>query len=189
MVRWLCMCAIGCGASSALVLPPRDAAFEDRLLAYRLNHIKADVKYSRHGGVHGSLGDDRPANPDTLAEIPPDSEPARALRRWRAHDATATLWGRIALATLALAATAGVGEYETMPHGPDRAAAIGLTWTGAIVGFTFAILEEGFANQRAKADTKHVLWDYNAQLRARLALCTRKLELVDCDALNSSDDR
>ncbi len=181
IARWASIFALGCGASR-MTLPSATAPLEDRLVAYRLNHIKADVKYSRHGAPHGWLGDDRPANPDTLAELPGDSSPARAIQRWRAHDNTASWWERVAVAVVAVAAVAEVGEYEEMHHGPDRAAAVGLTWAGALLGGGLALMAGGFAYHHSVDDTSHVLWDYNAELRKRLSLCTHGLELVDCES-------
>ena len=180
--RWLSMFALGCASSGRMALPAASAPLEDRLVAYRLNHIKADVQYSRHGAPHGWLGDDRAADPDSLAELATDSPPARAIQRWRAHDETATRWQRVAVGVVAFSATAEVAEYETMPHGRDRAAAMGLTWTGALVGVALTLVRAGYANHHAVDDSKQVLWDYNPALRKRLALCTRGLELVDCDA-------
>jgi len=176
-----------CGGVS-LQAPPRDASADDRLAAYhRLepaakNAAGAGTWVGGLGGLLLSDGHVVEDPDDLLPVVGDDSVTARAARR-AARQRRAKHWMiGISLATAAVGAAilVPVGDRQTSPHDRDR------TWIagGAIllVAPLIAYFGVSYYSRRERVSRAAAFSTYDASLRARLRLCTRGFDVIDCDA-------
>ncbi len=135
----------------------------------------------RSAYLHPVLGDGRRPQPDELASaVDPASATGLALHRADHDESIAKYWAAATAVGFLGGAGAAVAEAVDIHH--DRALAIAPTVAVAVALCILASLESDAAIEREQRSLDAAYASYNADLRARLALCTRGLNIVDCES-------
>jgi hypothetical protein len=177
-----CVACIGCVAPLRIELPGPGASAAERRSAYRWSRI-AEVERSRRGGRHAVLGDGRAVSEiDALRVVGDGTSTANALDVYKRTVAAEGPW--LLGAAGSMLGGFGAAAVEGVASNWRQPAMMATTIVLGFVGMGLCFHRAQRIERRAAFARDVVFGDYNADLRAKLRLCTRDYQLVDCDAAN-----
>jgi hypothetical protein len=195
-VSVMLLLAVGCASQPHvhLTAPAAGASAEERLAAYESLHPRAEANtlIVSNGTVQQStdflvLGDGRRVyHADDLAPVVGEQSPTAEAGHRSAHALSHGKWwlrGGAIAAAVGIAATVVGFATADMQHIGRSAALVGGGIAFTVVGSTVAMIGAMSPLHEANDERVSAFATYDQDLRKRLALCARGMQIVACDAV------